>query len=55
MSDIELRAYFNELMDDKRGSLAFCSDTEGLQIDSVIGVILVSRGYSGLYNIISDR
>lgn len=56
MDDSDLKRYFLDLLEGKqKSSLAFCSDTEGLQIDAVIGEILVTRGYSALFNIISDR
>lgn len=56
MNDSEMRNYFIDLLDGKQKcSLAFCTDTEGSHIDTVIGEILVSRGYSGLFGVICDR
>ncbi|QBX86419.1 DUF1133 family protein [Enterobacter roggenkampii] len=52
----ELEAYLREILDSKNKSgLAFCSDEEGLKIDSVIAAVLMNEEYRGLYGVIVDR
>lgn len=52
----ELEAYLREILDSKnKTGLAFCSDEEGLKIDSVIAAVLMNEEYRGLYGVIVDR
>lgn len=52
----ELEAYLREILNSKNKSgLAFCSDEEGLKIDSVIAAVLMNEDYRGLYGVIVDR
>ncbi|HID8938211.1 TPA: DUF1133 family protein [Enterobacter hormaechei] len=52
----ELEAYLREILDSKNKSgLAFCSDEEGLKVDSVIASALMNDEYRGLYGVIVDR
>ncbi|HIF6280484.1 TPA: DUF1133 family protein [Raoultella ornithinolytica] len=52
----ELEAFFKEILSGKNKSgLAFCTDEEGLKIDSVLSAELMRSGNKGLYKIIKDR
>lgn len=52
----ELEAFFREILNGKHKSgLAFCTDDEGLKIDSAIGATLLANGHKGLYSVIVDR
>ncbi|MBT1712774.1 DUF1133 family protein [Enterobacter dykesii] len=52
----ELEAYLREILHSKNKSgLAFCSDEEGLKVDSVIASVLMNDEYRGLYGVIVGR
>ncbi|HIF5886417.1 TPA: DUF1133 family protein [Klebsiella pneumoniae] len=52
----ELEAFFKEILSGKNKSgLAFCTDEEGLKIDSVLSTELVRSGNKALYKLIKDR
>lgn len=52
----ELEAFFKEILEGKHKSgLAFCTDEEGLKIDSVIAAVLMNDDYRSLYGVIVDR
>ncbi|HBR8099463.1 TPA: DUF1133 family protein [Klebsiella variicola subsp. variicola] len=52
----ELEAFFKEILSGKNKSgLAFCTDEEGLKIDSVLSAEFMRSGNKGLYKIIKDR
>lgn len=52
----ELEAFFKEILSGKNKSgLAFCTDEEGLIIDSVLSAQLVRSGNKALYKLIKDR
>ncbi|HGV5140191.1 TPA: DUF1133 family protein [Klebsiella pneumoniae] len=52
----ELEAFFREILSGKNKSgLAFCTDEEGLKIDSVLSTELVRSGNKALYKLIKDR
>ncbi|MEF3214350.1 DUF1133 family protein [Klebsiella pneumoniae] len=52
----ELEAFFCEILAGKNKSgLAFCTDEEGLIIDSVLSAQLVRSGNKALYKLIKDR
>ena len=52
----ELEAFFKEILSGKNKSgLAFCTDEEGLKIDSVLSAELVRSGNKALYKLIKDR
>ncbi|HHC2597320.1 TPA: DUF1133 family protein, partial [Klebsiella pneumoniae] len=52
----ELEAFFKEILSGKNKSgLAFCTDEEGLIIDSVLSAQLVRSGNKALYQLIRDR
>ncbi|MCZ0878849.1 DUF1133 family protein [Raoultella ornithinolytica] len=52
----ELEAFLKEILNGKNKSgLAFCTDEEGLKIDSVLSAELVRSGNKGLYKLIKDR
>ncbi len=52
----ELEAFFKEILSGKnKSSLAFCTDEEGLIIDSVLSAQLVRSGNKALYKLIKDR
>lgn len=56
VSEGELAVFLQEILKGKnKSSLAFCSDDEGLAIDSVIARSLIAQGHSGLYDVIVDR
>ncbi|HBQ8857626.1 TPA: DUF1133 family protein, partial [Klebsiella variicola subsp. variicola] len=51
-----LEAFFKEILSGKNKSgLAFCTDEEGLKIDSVLSAELVRSGNKALYKLIKDR
>ncbi|GCW61719.1 phage antiterminator [Escherichia coli] len=52
----ELEAFFREILDGKnKTGIAFCSDDEGVCIDSVIAAVLISNGHNGLFDVLLDR
>ena len=52
----ELEAFFKEILSGKNKSgLAFCTDEEGLKIDSVLSAERVRSGNKALYKLIKDR
>ena len=56
ISKPELEEFLLEMLASKnKSSLAYCSDEEGLKIDGVIGAVLVSPGYIGLFGILAQR
>ncbi|HBZ0059937.1 TPA: DUF1133 family protein [Klebsiella pneumoniae] len=56
ISKPELEAFFREILAGKNKSgLAFCTDEEGLIIDSVLSAQLVRSGNKALYKLIRDR
>lgn len=56
ISKPELEAFFREILAGKNKSgLAFCTDEEGLIIDSVLSAQLVRSGNKALYKLIKDR
>ncbi|WKL82086.1 MULTISPECIES: DUF1133 family protein [Raoultella] len=56
ISKPELEAFFREILEGKNKSgLSFCTDDEGLKIDSVLGAVLVSPGHKALYDVLVER
>ena len=52
----ELEAFLKEILSGKNKSgLAFCTDEEGLKIDSVLSTELLRSGNKALYKLINDR
>ncbi|PLK31631.1 DUF1133 family protein [Klebsiella variicola] len=56
ISKPELEAFFREILEGKNKSgLSFCTDDEGLKIDSVLGVVLIANEHKGLYSVLVDH
>ncbi|WP_140921174.1 DUF1133 family protein [Limnobaculum xujianqingii] len=50
----EMAAYFEDMLNSKhKSSLAFCTDSEAITIDGVVGKTL--NGYHGLYDVIHEH
>ncbi len=56
ISKPELEAFFREILAGKnKSSLAFCTDDEGLQIDKVLGAVLITGGHKELYHLLVEH